>query len=695
MFVKRFFRWLAAPVAASAMISACGQADVVNAASAVDPDDCDLTTADGRPVCSNDASEKADQWNYTNNPSRFGVPLEYTLAKLPKEGKASKTPWPDTYWPVYEDSYNARWQRSSFATGDVVNDELSPAEKYDVAFNGWKIPEGFLKLKPYSSSNCEGKSWDKTYYEKLGPAATYVAKEKGNWDAHDGVDNDNDGKTDECDDRDGVETWWGLCHAWVPAAILEEEPIHPVTYNGVKFEVSDIKALIIGMYDRTEAMMIGGRCNEKEVLRDEKTGEIKNIECKDTNAGSYHVIMSNFLGTMKRAIAEDRTSNYEVWNQPIIEWKNHELKEITEAEALKLLNRPTVKKYTEINPLAVKLFYAESSTFYITESHASKVPYVNTIQDYTREDRYKYIIEVDKDGKINGGEWVLDASDKKPNVPDFLWLPIKGRGGNPEMDFAKVKMLLDLSRKEPTAAVDTKTYDFKTATKIPDYKKTGVSTKIRVDDKFKTQKVEVEVNISHAYIGDLRVALVKGTAEYVLHDRTGGAKKEIKETYTVDRAIGVDADGDWTLVVADHKKKNVGTLNSWKLKLGKSGTDTPVAPGTVKASATPGSAIPDNDPNGVTSKIDVADAKNIKSVRITVKISHSYVGALSVDLQHAGVTASLSHNEGGAETTIEKTFTVDAFNGASTAGAWELTVRDTDAYGDTGKIESWSIEATY
>ena len=47
-------------------------------------------------------------------------------------------------------------------------------------------------------------------------------------------------------DRGGVETWWGLCHAWAPAAILEKKPLHAVTmptqYGDITFEVGDIKA---------------------------------------------------------------------------------------------------------------------------------------------------------------------------------------------------------------------------------------------------------------------------------------------------------------------------------------------------------------------------------------------------------------------------------------------------------------------
>ena len=110
--------------------------------------------------------------------------------------------WPSTYWATKEDSINVRWSSG----------ELSPAEKYDKAFNGWVPEDGFMALRPYREGpNC--KDFDPEYYDKLGPLATHVVENMGNRKARDGVDSDGDGEVDECGDRDGVESWWGLCHA--------------------------------------------------------------------------------------------------------------------------------------------------------------------------------------------------------------------------------------------------------------------------------------------------------------------------------------------------------------------------------------------------------------------------------------------------------------------------------------------------
>jgi subtilisin-like proprotein convertase family protein len=635
----------------------------------------------------------AEKWNSQNSPTVFSTTLEYKLANLPKEGAAERTPWPDTYWPTYEDSINVRWQ-VLHDYKSLSKDTLSPAEKYDLAFNGWSATDAFLKLKPYGDSNCSDKKWDNAYYDQLGPAAKWTAKNKGNWDAHNGSDDDGDGKTDECDDRDGVETWWGLCHAWVPAAILEPEPLKAVTENGVKFEVSDIKALLIAIYDPSSAKLVGGRCNDKEVKRDEKTGRILSDECRDVNPGTYHVIMANYLGKQKRAIAEDRTYDYQVWNQPIRSWKVDSIKEVTVAEAVKLLKLPsTTKKYT-YNTTVKKLYEVRATTSYITESDASTEPHDQDVDSYTRTDSYHYILELDGYGKIVGGEW-LDESHK--NHPDFLWLPSSAQGSNPYIDEDKVRNLLAKSRSTApdVPAGDVKSYESTTAVAIPDNVTAGVKSTITVpDDVTVGAKVEVEVDITHTYIGDLVVSIKHGSKTVKLHDKAGGSAHDLKKTFTTTDFGGASAKGAWDLVIADVAAQDSGKLNSWKLRIATAGT-TP-AGGTIKASATDvPKDIKDNDPAGVTSTINVTDSKTVKGVKATVKIEHTYVGALKLTLAHGGTSKVIQDVSEDAATTIDKTYDVTAFDGQSSSGAWTLNAADMDEYGDTGKITAWSLEIGY
>lgn len=381
---------------------------------------------------------KADQWDSRNDPEQFQIDFEYAYQALEqyKTGRADQTPWPSDYWATYEDSINVR-----YAGG------LSPAEKYDKAFNGWSADSSVSPMDVHADCR-NGVIEDKhdEYYDQLGPAARWQHENRGNYPARNGVDDDGDGTVDECGggDYDGVETWWGLCHAWVPAAILEPEPIEPVTINGVQFSTSDIKALLIASYDRSSALMLGGRCNEKEVERDEY-GRLTQSECRDTNAGAFYVVITNMLGKMKRSFAEDRTAGYQVWNQPVLGYTIHEARELTEEQAVAKLGRPGVDYNSEFgSPDAASFRYVRMDVDYITESAASvDGPLTPNIDAYTRTDRYEMVIELDADGNVIGGEWLNYARETHP---DFLWLPKQARGGNPFVKLEKVRELLTQSR---------------------------------------------------------------------------------------------------------------------------------------------------------------------------------------------------------------------------------------------------------
>jgi subtilisin-like proprotein convertase family protein len=627
--------------------------------------------------------EKADRWNYRNNPERLNVDLNYKLDELPTSGRSEHIPWPATYWPTYEDSTNVRWG------GD---EQLSPVEKYDLAFNSWEPDARFFELKPYNSSRCDDKSWDPEYYEQLGPAAKYISAYKGNAKARNGIDDDDDGETDECGDRDGVETWWGLCHAWVPAAMLEDEPQKKVEYNGVEFEVSDLKALLIGQYDRTSAVMVGGRCNDKEVERDDN-GRITDPSCRDTNAGTWHVAMANFLGIMKRSIAEDRTYNYEVWNQPVIEWKVKSLETITEAGAIEALGLGADVTEYPYNDDAKGFALVSSISYYITESQASTKPYTEEIATFTRQDHYDYILELDGEGNIIGGEWIGTSIT---NHPDFLWLPLKATSGNPHVDMDKVKMLIELSRTSGEvsegATPELRSYEQGAELSIPDNAPAGVVSTIVVPDNGTIAALSVDVMVEHSYIGDLKIVLRKAGREVILHDQTGGSTDDIVKTYEVSEFVGEDAAGTWELFISDNYNVDLGTLVSWglKVRVGQAGEIS--VPQVINAANDVLASIPDNDEAGVSSTIMVAEDVVVRGLKVKVNIEHSWIGALVVELRHGAVVHTLHALEGASGTKIDKTYEVSGFDGSTTTGAWTLVVKDNDAYGDTGNIVNWSLE---
>ncbi|WAX78152.1 S8 family peptidase [Streptomyces sp. KMM 9044] len=77
----------------------------------------------------------------------------------------------------------------------------------------------------------------------------------------------------------------------------------------------------------------------------------------------------------------------------------------------------------------------------------------------------------------------------------------------------------------------------------------------------------VEVDITHTYIGDLRVQLVApdGTVYTLKAYGTGGSADNIDTTYTVN-ASSETANGTWTLRVSDNYPYDTGRLNGWALQ---------------------------------------------------------------------------------------------------------------------------------
>ena len=105
-------------------------------------------------------------------------------------------------------------------------------------------------------------------------------------------------------------------------------------------------------------------------------------------------------------------------------------------------------------------------------------------------------------------------------------------------------------------------------------------------------------------------------------------------------------------------------------------------------------AIPDNNAEGITSTLNVADDLLIFNSNVYVNIAHTWIGDLTVTLTSpSGTTATLHNRSGGNGTSIDQTFTSSAFNGESTAGDWVLGVVDS-AEADSGTLSNWSVTFT-
>lgn len=474
---------------------------------------CDPAPAPGQRV----VPDPREAWTLADDPKLLADDFNFTHAELPASGLAAKTPWAGSYWPTHKDSINARW---------AGPDSQSAAHKYGLAFARDGVEDAVSAA--FGVDSLVGT-----------PCTTDLdcASEPGS----------------VCARRTGEtagtcsETWFGLCHAWAPAAILEDEPLGPVVHNGVEFKVNDLKALISLTYaDGLDVKFMSLRCDDSL-----KTGDIAgNGACKDTNAGSFHVVVANLLGLRGQAFIEDRTIDYQVWNQPVRGYKVTHDAALTGQQANQLLGaadelsrvehagtvaastfvavhqlpvtpghtlrvrmsgtgdadlfvrwnavpteldfacRPYIEGSHELCELVVPPAaetahiavdgYAASSDYKIVTSVLGVAPddyafnpdaaalrqlqmelywvaeadmaidgnLAATINQYTRKDIYDYVLELDADGAIVGGEWV---SSSKLSHPDFLWLPVKKHPGTVAsvIKYAEVQKLLELANGAP------------------------------------------------------------------------------------------------------------------------------------------------------------------------------------------------------------------------------------------------------
>ncbi len=102
---------------------------------------------------------------------------------------------------------------------------------------------------------------------------------------------------------------------------------------------------------------------------------------------------------------------------------------------------------------------------------------------------------------------------------------------------------------------------------IPDNDPVGIHSDITVERSGTVRKLEVEVDITHTYRGDLRVILDHDGQSIVLQDRSGGGVNDLQKTFEVSELLGGEMNGEWRLRVEDRAGVDTGSLNSWKLSI--------------------------------------------------------------------------------------------------------------------------------
>ena len=123
---------------------------------------------------------------------------------------------------------------------------------------------------------------------------------------------------------------------------------------------------------------------------------------------------------------------------------------------------------------------------------------------------------------------------------------------------------------EASTSSSGKRFESNVKYEIPDNSSTGIDSEIVVTENVLPGRITIAVNISHTYIGDLKVVLKRGSVELVLKEKgEGGWEDDIIREYDITdaRLLRQNSEGSWILHVDDTESGDTGSLNSWSITL--------------------------------------------------------------------------------------------------------------------------------
>jgi len=225
---------------------------------------------------------------------------------------------------------------------------------------------------------------------------------------------------------------------------------------------------------------------------------------------------------------------------------------------------------------------------------------------------------------------------------------------------------------------------------IPDNNATGITSTIPVVGNGVVATLALSLNITHTFRGDLVVTLTSpGGVNFVVSNRAGGSADNIViVNQSITAFTGQTAAGNWKLKVQDLAAQDVGTLNSWSLKI--VGNCNPVV--HFSGSATPN--LPTIDNGTACTSLNVTTTGGDSSVaKLDISGTHTFCSILRGTLAHNGTTATAFGTGTFAAGACTFSFTNRSVPGLSgdSAGTWTLCIVDTDAFGDTGTLNTWSV----
>ncbi|WP_299009445.1 proprotein convertase P-domain-containing protein [uncultured Shewanella sp.] len=262
-------------------------------------------------------------------------------------------------------------------------------------------------------------------------------------------------------------------------------------------------------------------------------------------------------------------ARYNWWNSAILETVSHKIEDNTDSDSGLAVNYLPYRASIELDHLAM-----HDSLALIKGENKTTLTSMLDRQQY-------YFIDVPNNGanlsfNTSGGTGDVDMYIKQgslPSLSDYDCISIQT--GNEESClletttasryYVMLKAESAFDNISLTADYDliANEYSYNNRTAIPDNDANGITFPLTVTHSGDAGNISVNVDITHSFVGDLKIDLYSPTGEMTtLHKNWGGSNNSLIETYQLDMS-SVNAKGTWKLRIVDKYKKDTGYLNSW------------------------------------------------------------------------------------------------------------------------------------
>jgi subtilisin-like proprotein convertase family protein len=226
---------------------------------------------------------------------------------------------------------------------------------------------------------------------------------------------------------------------------------------------------------------------------------------------------------------------------------------------------------------------------------------------------------------------------------------------------------------------------------IPDNNATGVTSNLPVSGNGNVASLALSLNITHTFRGDLVVTLIapSGT-QFIVSNRAGGsADNLIIANQAITVFNGQPAAGTWRLKIQDLAAQDIGTLNSWSLLI--NGNCTAVVPWS--GSATPNLPTIDNSSACTSLTVPSTPGSDSSLAKLDIAGRHDFCSILRGTLAHNGTTVAAFPTGTFPSGACNFSFTGRGVPGLTgdASGTWTICIIDTDAFGDTGTLNTWGV----